>query len=84
MNYIKIKEPRWHDRTVLIAGWKIGNTNQIVIDNHNFNDYYYMSGEKIRSYPTHIMKTKTGADATMYVVPLDDMVKATDLIVEEL
>lgn len=82
MNYIHIIAPRWHDRTILVADHKIGGINQIGIDHHEFPEPYYMSGDKLQSYPTQIVKSKQGRDILMRVVPLTDL--STDLVLEEL
>lgn len=82
MNYLAIKEPRWHDNTVLLASWKIGESNQIKINHHDYPHPYYISGEQIKQYPTTEVKTKAGSNAVMYVIPIKDL--STDLEIEEL
>lgn len=83
MNYIKILEPRWSTEDVLIAENKIGNVNQIKIDWHVFPDPFYMTGEELRSYPTHeIWSEKYNQYYTMRVVPLHKL--NTDLILDTL
>lgn len=83
MNRIEILEPRWHDRTILVADWKIGRENQIVIKNHNFPEPFYMEGDKLKSYPVQMVKTKGGDNKVpMRVVPLNDL--TTDLVLADL
>lgn len=82
MNYIQVLEPRWHDNTVLIAAWKVGSINQIVIDHHEHPTPYYMSGDQIKKYTKQAIVTKAGRLAPMYVVPLKDL--STDLILDTL
>lgn len=82
MNYIRIFEPRWHDRTILIASWKIGSINQIVIDHHEFTNPYYITGEQIKQYPTTFVNNSHGFKSLMYVVPLSAL--STDLVLQAL
>ena len=62
--------PRYKDRKVLIACYKVGVNNKIVFTKakHLENKEYYMSGEKIKTYP----KTTNGT-VECYEVPLDDL-----------
>lgn len=71
-NDIPILSPRWKDRKVLIAKWKVGTHNKIYFtaakkDGTKFypNDYY-MSGKDIATYP--LIKHGHGE---MYEIPLD-------------
>lgn len=66
---IDIWQPRWKDRTVLIAKFKVGTHNEIVFSKTpSLPDKYYLSGERIRSYPTN-----NNGKIECYVVPLDDL-----------
>lgn len=57
MNRIPIKAPRWRDRKLLVANWKIGEENEIVIEaKHKDGTLYYpepiyATGEQLRKYP---------------------------------
>lgn len=57
MNRIEIFAPRWKDRKLLIAEWKVGDQNEIVITatKKDGTPFYpnpiRVSGEKLRSYP---------------------------------
>lgn len=83
MNYINVKEPRWHDKTALVASWKVGDVNQITIDHHEFPTPYYMTGQQIRQYPTtEVVMQKHDGNAMMYVIPLKDL--STDLVLDTL
>ena len=71
---IEIKAPRWKDKSILIADWKVGNHNEIVIKatNKDGERYYpqpfYMSGEQIKKYPK-----QPHSIGEVYIVPLSDM-----------
>lgn len=82
MNRIRILEPRWKDRTLLIADWKIGADNQIVVENKNYPQPFYASGEKLKTYPIQMIQTKSGSNAPMRIVPLAEL--STDLVLDEL
>ena len=82
MNYISIINSRWHDHTILMASWKIGNTNQIKIDHHDYPEPFYMTREEIMRYPTTEIASKNGNMVKMYVVPINDLKQ--DLLLEEL
>ena len=84
MNYIKIIEPRFHDNTILIASWKVGDINQIKIDWHEYPDDYYMTGEQIRKHDTTLVPNRHGFNSMMYVVPIDEVIKCKDLLLESL
>jgi hypothetical protein len=73
-NKLLIKAPRWKDRTVLLADWKIGLHNEIVITasrkdgSRYFPESFYMSGEKVKKYPTQPHSSRK-----VYIVPIDDL-----------
>lgn len=57
-NVLTIKQPRWKDRVVLLAAWKVGEHNEILIEQRRKSDdvpYFpnpmYMEGEIIKSFP---------------------------------
>ncbi len=64
---IKIWSPRWHDRVVLIAKYKVKETNEIEFTKTpSLDGTYKLSGETIRSYPL-----ETNGKIPCYAVPLD-------------
>lgn len=72
---ITIFEPRWKDKTVLIADWKIGPENDIEItcmngDNRRYPQPFHASGEWLRQYPT-----EQKPYGTMRIVPLDKLLE---------
>jgi hypothetical protein len=63
---IEIYQPRWKDRTVLIATYKVGEHNEIVFTKtKSLPDTYYISGEVAKSYPI-----QTNGTISCYAVPL--------------
>jgi hypothetical protein len=82
VNRIEIIEPRWHDRTLLVATWKVGEDNQIAVKHKDFPEPFYMVGEQLKKYPTQTIATKNGQQASMYVVPINDL--STDLNIKGL
>lgn len=79
MNRILILAPRWHDRTVLIADWKIAKDNLIDIEHSDIKGIrsfplpFYIDGDKARTYPITKVKTTAGNAVPMRVIPLDDL-----------
>lgn len=73
---IEIWQPRWKDRTVLIAKFKVGVHNEIVFTGGmkkqvppSLKDKkFYMSGKQIQSYPLG-----TNTKIPCYEVPLDEL-----------
>lgn len=78
MNVLDVWQPRWHDRTVLLAPWKVGNENMIKIGHRSFPEPFYMSGEKIRTYPKTKVDRKGAAPVEMYVVPINDLMTMSE------
>ena len=62
VNQLTIFAPRWRDRVVLLADWKIGTHNRIDIkskgaDGHpHYPSPMYVSGAKAKSYPVESVK----------------------------
>jgi hypothetical protein len=51
-NKIAIWQPRWKDRKVLIAKFRVGTHNEVVFTKtKSLPSVYYLSGETIRRYP---------------------------------
>ena len=71
---LEIWEPRWHDRKVLIAVYKVANENVIKITKGAAKGKYKMSGIAVRSYPK-----ETNGRIPCYAVPLDKLTKIGDL-----
>lgn len=66
---IDIWQPRWKDRTVLIAKFKVGEHNEITFSKTpSMPKKYYISGAKCRTYPIN-----TNGKLDCYVVPIDDL-----------
>ena len=70
-----IKEPRWHDRVVLIADRNITALNEIEIDHHDFPVPFFFTGEFARSFPLEQMKTKDGGTIAVRAVPIAELEK---------
>ena len=68
---IKIWSPRYHDRKVLIAKYKVSNTNQIIFTKAKslLNRTFTLSGETIKKYPL-----ETNGTIPCYAVPLEEFV----------
>lgn len=73
MVLIPIIAPRWHDRTVLVADWKLGKENMIRINHASFPSSFYITGEKARTYPVETKKTKGGQSFNVRVIPINDL-----------
>lgn len=71
-----IYSPRWHDRVVLIATFRVGEHNIIEMPraSKNWVGEWYVSGEDVRQSPKEKLKTKQGRLMDMYAVPLDKLV----------
>lgn len=76
-----IKQPRWHDRTVLIANHKLGEHNIIRFSEApTLKGAFYVSGQTAKKYPLEDLKLKRSKNGdstrTMKVraVPLDELV----------
>lgn len=82
MNRLEIIAPRWHDRTLLLADWKIGKVNQIVVKHHEYPEPFYATGDELRKFPVEEIKSKAGHMIPMRVVPLSAL--TTTEIIEDL
>lgn len=66
---ISIWSPRWNDKTVLIAKFKVGLHNEITFTKApTYPDTYYLSGETIRSYPL-----ETNGKIPVYAVKMSEL-----------
>ena len=67
---IKIWAPRWHDRKVLVAKYKVrdGNNDIMFIKTPSMKGIVYkLSGDTIRSYPV-----ESNGKIDCYVVPMGE------------
>jgi hypothetical protein len=74
MPQIIIFAPRYRDKVILIAKWKVSTHNIIKITKSKaYNGEYYLSSSTISKYPLEIIKDKTGVDRLFYAVPVDEL-----------
>jgi len=67
MSNIEIWQPRWMDRTVLIAKYKVGNDNYIKFTKTpSMPGTYHIKGDEVRKYPL-----QSNGKVACYCVPLD-------------
>jgi len=75
VQYIEIKKPRWKQRVVGIASYRVGTHNQINIIAKDktgklyYPNDYYMSGEDIKKYD----KQTLGSGVVLHLVPISDL-----------
>lgn len=69
---IEIKQPRWRDRVVLIAKYKVGTHNIIdmvnIKEGNAYSGKFYLSGATITKYPLD-----SNGKIPCYAVPLDEL-----------
>ncbi len=66
---IDIWQPRWKDRTVMIATYKVGTHNEVTFSKtKSMPENYYISGEAVRKFPI-----ETNGTVSCYCVPLDKL-----------
>lgn len=75
INQILIWEPRWHDRTVLIAERKIMDSNEVIIQHKDFPKPFYLSGRKAKEFPLEQMGTKAGGTIAVRAIPISELEK---------
>lgn len=70
LNLIEIWQPRYRDRVVLIAKYKVGTGNEIRFTKakHLLEKHFYITGEDIKKCPL-----ETNGTISCYAVPLDDL-----------
>lgn len=80
MEYIKVWEPRYHDKKVLVAAWRIkGYPVYIEIECDNEYGGKYMASKEVVENSKHmIMKTKKGGEAEMVCIPFDELEKVKE------
>lgn len=68
-NKIVIWQPRYKDKCILIAKYKVGTHNEITFTKaKHLPDTYYLSGETIRKYPL-----ETNGKIACYAVHVDEL-----------
>lgn len=72
MNTIDILAPRWRDRKILLAEWKLGVMNKVVVHNRSFPEPLYISGRKAMQYPVELHPTKNGGTFRVRAIPISD------------
>lgn len=72
---IKIKAPRYRDRVVLLAKYRLpcGQGVDVEIQYGAYKGIYHVSNDVICQSPIEPMKTKRGDQIAMRAVPLDKM-----------
>lgn len=77
---IEILSPRYRDRTILIAPWKIayGHPAGITIKYGAYKGDYTAPWKALKNASTTQIKTKTGKLLDMLVVSLDDLERKYD------
>ena len=77
---IEIKEPRYRDRTCLLAKYRLpcGQDVMVKILKGAYAGTYKVTNEVICNAAEESMKTKAGASIQMRAVPLDEMEKIDD------
>lgn len=66
--WIEIWEPRYHDRTVLVATHKINERNKIRILKGAYKGDYFISGIAAKSYPI-----QSNGRINCYAIPLSQL-----------
>jgi hypothetical protein len=68
-NTIEVWSPRWHDRKVLIAKFRVGTHNLIKFTKApSLEGEYYISGENVRKFPLD-----TNGKIPCYAVSLEEL-----------
>lgn len=77
---IKIKEPRYRDRKVLVARYRIpcGGGVTIEILKGSYKGVYKVSNEDICSSDIESMQTRNGTTISMRAIPLDKLERIGD------
>lgn len=72
-NEIEIWQPRYKDKTVLIAKYKVKEHNKIIFTKAKHLDgEYYLSGDTIKSYPL-----ETNGSIACYAVSINELEEFT-------
>lgn len=77
---ITIRQPRYHDRKVLIARYKIPCGKDITIEilSGAYKGIYKITNDVICSSPIETMQTRYGKSISMRAVSLDNMERLED------
>lgn len=77
---LEIFEPRYRDRSVLIACYHIveGRDLEIEITKGAYAGFYRVPAEVIKSSPIEKMETKSGRLMNIKAVPLDELIKTRE------
>ena len=77
---IEIWEPRYRDKTVLLADYRLraGEDAKIKIVKGYYSGNYKVDGDTLAIAERETMKTKKGGEITVVIVPLDKLVKEED------
>lgn len=72
---ISIWEPRYHDRKVLIAKYKVPKDSDIDIEiiKGAYRGKYHISEDVLKEADEDIMMSKAGNKITMVAIPLDKL-----------
>ena len=65
---IKIREPKYSTREVLVGCFRVRSSNKIIIEKGAYAGEYFMHGTKLQQYPRG-----TNGRIDVYKVPLDDL-----------
>lgn len=72
---ITVKAPRYHDRKLLVARYRIpcGQSIDVEILYGAYKGIYHIPNEVICKSPIESMKTRTGRSISMRAISLDDL-----------
>lgn len=74
---IEIWEPRYRDKTVLLAGYRLlaGEDAEVKIVKGYYAGNYKVSSDTINEAQRETMKTKKGGEITVVIIPLEKLEK---------
>lgn len=80
MSTIKIWEPRYRDRKVLLAEYRLprGTGINVRIERGAFKGLYWVKNEDIKSSQVETMKTRTGKTLFVKAVPVEKLIRIED------
>lgn len=78
---IEVKSPRYHDRTVLLARYRLtsGGSVDVKILYGAYKGVYRVSNPVICESPIETMRTRSGYEISMRAIPIDKMERIGDL-----
>ena len=72
---VEVWEPRYHDRTVLVAPWKLTKGKNIIrVMKGYYQGVYSLDYDEIAQCEKTTIKSKTGGDVEMYCVPISKLI----------